>query len=81
MNSAFNSKAKDVNTPVDVNHLTKEQNKEITLFAVDLINKIRARFGTTPLVVTEDMIRIADEATKASKVPDNHDMNALDKVT
>ena len=81
LNSAFNSKAKDVNTPVDVNHLTKEQNKEITLFAVDLINKIRARFGTTPLVVTEDMIRIADEATKASKVPDNHDMNALDKVT
>ena len=33
------------------------------------------------MVVTEDMIRIADEATKASKVPDNHDMNALDKVT
>ena len=81
LKSQFKSKAKDLTELVDVDNLTDEQNKEITLFAVDLINQIRTKFGTTPLVVTEDSIRLAKEIAKLSKEPDNHDDAAMDKVS
>lgn len=81
LNSQFKSKSKDLKEIVDVDNLTDAQNKEITLFAVDLINQIRAKFGTTPLVVTEDSIRLAKEIAKTSKNPDNHDDAAMDKVS
>lgn len=81
LKSQFKSKAKDLTELVDVDNLTDEQNKEITLFAVDLINQIRTKFGTTPLVVTEDSIRLAKDIAKLSKEPDNHDDAAMDKVS
>lgn len=81
LKSQFNSKAKDLTELVDVDNLTDAQNKEITLFAVYLINQIRTKFGTTPLVVTEDSIRLAKEIAKLSKEPDNHDDAAMDKVS
>ena len=76
----FNSTKKDQNTKIDVNNLDYETRKEITLFAADLINQIRKQYGSAPVTVTEDSLRISEEATKAATVGFGHDYTALENV-
>lgn len=71
---------KDLNTKVDINNLDYETRKELSLFAADLINQLRKQFGTDPVKVTEDAIRIANEVARISKEEYGHDFDALSKV-
>ena len=71
---------KDLNTKVDINNLDYETHKELSLFAADLINQLRKQFGTDPVKVTEDAIRIANEVARNSKEEYGHDFDALSKV-
>ena len=74
------SSKKDLNTKVDINNLDYETRKELSLFAADLINQLRKQFGTDPVKVTEDAIRIANEVARNSKEEYGHDFDALSKV-
>lgn len=76
----FNSTKKDQNTKIDVNKLDYETRKEISLFAVDLINQIRKQFGSAPVTVTEGSLKVAEEATKAATTGFGHDYNALNNT-
>ena len=74
------SSKKDLNTKVDINNPDYETRKELSLFAADLINQLRKQFGTDPVKVTEDAIRIANEVARNSKEEYGHDFDALSKV-
>ena len=76
----FKVTGKDRNVKVDVANLTPEVEREINLFTADLINQIRKQFGSAPVTVTEDSMRIAREVAKASKEEGDHDFEALDGV-
>ena len=76
----YKAPEKDKNVPVDIKNLTPKVEREINLFAADLINQVRDAFGRPRAVVTEDSIRIAKEVAKASKAEENHDFEAMDKV-
>lgn len=76
----FNSTKKDKNTKIDINNLDYETRKEISLFATDLINQIRKQFGSAPVTVTEDSLKVAEDATKSATTGFGHDYTALDKV-
>ena len=76
----YKASEKDRNVPVNVKNLTPEVEREINLFAADLINQIRDAFGRPRAIVTEDSMRIAKEVAKASKEEFNHDFDAMDKV-
>ena len=76
----YKASEKDRNVPVNVKNLTPEVEREINLFAADLINQIRDAFGRPRAIVTEDSMRIAKEVAKGSKEEENHDFDALDGV-
>lgn len=76
----FKATDKDRKVKVDVANLTPEVEREINLFTADLINQIRKQFGSAPVTVTEDSMRIAREVSKASKEEGDHDFEALDGV-
>ena len=76
----FKVTGKDRNVKVDVANLTPEVEREINLFTADLINQIRKQFGSAPVTVTEDSMRIAKEVAKASKEDEDHDYAALNSV-
>ena len=59
----FKGNANDKAISVDANNLTTEQMIELSLFASDLLNQIRERFGTPKTVVTKGMVKVADEVT------------------
>lgn len=59
----FKGNANDKAINVDANNLTTEQMTELSLFASDLLNQIRERFGTPKTVVTKGMLQVADEVT------------------
>lgn len=61
--NSFKSNENDKAISVDANNLTTEQMTELSLFASDLLNQIRERFGTPKTVVTKGMIQVADEVT------------------
>ena len=61
--NSFKSNANDKATTVDANNLTTEQMTELSLYASDLLNQIRERFGTPKTVVTKGMVKVADEVT------------------
>ena len=61
--NSFKSNANDKATKVDANNLTTEQMTELSLYASDLLNQIRERFGTPKTVVTKGMVKVADEVT------------------
>ena len=70
---------------VDANNLTTEQMTELSLFASDLLNQIRERFGTPKTVVTKGMIQVADEVTDGYVADDwgfgkGHDNKAVNNV-
>ena len=52
----------------DINHVTAEQAKELSLFAADLINQARKLVGTTPVAVTAES---AIEAQSTQLLCDN----------
>ena len=76
----FKVTGKDRNVKVDVANLTPEVEREINLFTADLINQIRKQFGSAPVTVTEDSMRIAKEVAKTSKEDEDHDFAALTSV-
>ena len=59
----FKGNVTDKAISVDANNLTTEQMTELSLFASDLLNQIRERFGTPKTVVTKGMVQVADEVT------------------
>ncbi|MGQ7564302.1 SEC10/PgrA surface exclusion domain-containing protein [Streptococcus suis] len=58
--SEFTFKDTDYTTLVDVRNLTEEQRTELTQFYVALVNDLRSKVGTEPLVVTADSVKVAD---------------------
>ena len=81
----FKGNVNDKAISVDANNLTTEQMTELSLFASDLLNQIRERFGTLKTVVTKGMVQVADEVTDGY-VADNwefgkgHDSKAINNV-
>lgn len=81
----FKGNDNDKAISVDANNLTTEQMTELSLFASDLLNQIRERFGTPKTVVTRGMVQVADEVTDGY-VADNwefgkgHDSKAINNV-
>ena len=59
----FKGNVNDKAISVDANNLTTEQMTELSLFASELLNQIRERFGTPKTVVTKGMLQVADEVT------------------
>ena len=81
----FKGNANDKAISVDANNLTTEQMTELSLFASDLLNQIRERFGTPKTVVTKGMIQVADEVTDGYVADDwgfgkGHDNKAVNNV-
>ena len=81
----FKGNANDKAISVDVNNLTTEQMTELSLFASDLLNQIRERFGTLKTVVTKGMVQVADEVTDgyvsdAWRFGKGHDSKAVNNV-
>ena len=83
--NSFKSNVNDKAISVDANNLTTEQMTELSLFASDLLNQIRERFGTPKTVVTKGMIQVADEVTDGYVADDwgfgkGHDNKAVNNV-
>ena len=83
--NSFKSNVNDKATSVDANNLTTEQMTELSLFASDLLNQIRERFGTPKTVVTKGMVQVADEVTDGYVADDwgfgkGHDSKAVNNV-
>lgn len=81
----FKGNANDKAISVDANNLTTEQMTELSLFASDLLNQIRERFGTPKTVVTKGMVKVADEVTDGYVADDwgfgkGHDSKAVNNV-
>lgn len=81
----FKGNANDKAISVDANNLTTEQMTELSLFASDLLNQIRERFGTPKTVVTKGMVQVADEVTDGYVADDwgfgkGHDNKAINNV-
>lgn len=88
--NTFKSNPSDKERKVDdVNNLSVEVRKELSLFASDLVNQIRFYFGTPQTVVTNDSVALANrvgdlyhahewgwEKTRAN----GHDVDALEQV-
>lgn len=71
----------------DINNLSTEIIQELSLFGSDLINQVRAKFGTPATAVTSSSIQVADMVTDIyvadnygwnSIVENSHNDNALD---
>ena len=81
----FKENANDKAISVDANNLTTEQMTELSLFASDLLNQIRERFGTPKTIVTKGMLQVADEVTDGYVADDwgfgkGHDNKAVNNV-
>lgn len=81
----FKGNVNDKAISVDANNLTTEQMTELSLFASDLLNQIRERFGTPKTVVTKGMVQVADEVTDGYVADDwgfgkGHDNKAVNNV-
>ena len=81
----FKGNVTDKAISVDANNLTTEQMTELSLFASDLLNQIRERFGTPKTVVTKGMLQVADEVTDGYVADDwgfgkGHDSKAVNNV-
>ena len=75
----------DDDTLLDVNNLSDEVRKELSLFASDLVNQIRKQFGTKNTVVTSSAIdfakKVADEYVNSNfGVHKGHNEAGISKV-
>lgn len=67
---------------LDLNHLPAEVREEMSLFAADLLNQIRAVFGTAKLEVSKGVTEAINEHVSTSKTNGikGHDRANLDRV-
>lgn len=67
---------------LDLNHLPAEVREEMSLFAADLLNQIRAAFGTAKLEVSKGATEAINEHVSTSKTNGikGHDRANLDRV-
>lgn len=67
---------------LDLNHLPAEVREEMSLFAADLLNQIRAVFGTAKLEVSKGATEAINEHVSTSKTngTKGHDRANLDRV-
>jgi len=55
-NNKYNHNENDKKVPFDINHITDEQAKELSLFMADLINQVRKIVGTHLVQVSQESI-------------------------
>lgn len=67
---------------LDLNHLPAEVREEMSLFAADLLNQIRAVFGTAKVEVSKGAVEVVNEhvSTSATNGIKGHDRANLDRV-
>ena len=67
---------------LDLNHLPAEVREEMSLFAADLLNQIRAFFGTAKVEVSKGAVEVVNEhvSTSATNGIKGHDRANLDRV-
>ena len=67
---------------LDLNHLPAEVREEMSLFAADLLNQIRAAFGTAKVEVSRGVTEAVNEhvSTSATNGVKGHDRVNLDRV-
>ena len=67
---------------LDLNHLPAEVREEMSLFAADLLNQIRAAFGTAKVEVSRGAVEAVNEhvSTSATNGVKGHDRVNLDRV-
>lgn len=67
---------------LDLNHLPAEVREEMSLFAADLLNQIRAAFGTAKVEVSKGAVEAVNEHVSTSKTNGvkGHDRVNLDRV-
>lgn len=67
---------------LDLNHLPAEVREEMSLFAADLLNQIRAAFGTAKVEVSKGATEAINEhvSTSATNGVKGHDRENLDRV-
>ena len=83
--NTYKQNKNDDDTLLDVNNLTEEVRKELSLFASDLINQIRKQFGTKNTVVTSSAMdfakKVADEYVNSNfGVHKGHNEAGISKV-
>ena len=85
MNSnTYKGNAADKNITVDINHLTADQIKELSLFSADLLNQVRNQLGLPKVIVTEGSLKLAKDVTD-NYVSDNwdkfdHDVDGISRA-
>lgn len=75
-NNAYKSNNVDRVVINDVNHLTEAQRRELTQFAVDLLNQVRSALGAELVVTNSSAMAFADEVANTSKEL-GHDTTAI----
>ncbi len=83
--NTYKKNKNDDDTLLDVNNLSDEVRKELSLFASDLVNQIRKQFGTKNTVVTSSAIdfakKVADEYVNSNfGVYKGHNEAGISKV-
>ena len=83
--NTYKQNKNDDDTLLDVNNLTEEVRKELSLFASDLINQIRKQFGTKNTVVTSSVMdfakKVADEYVNSNfGIQNGHNEAGISKV-
>ena len=85
MNSnTYKGNAADKDVVVDINHLTADQIKELSLFSADLLNQVRNQLGLPKVIVTEGSLKLAKDVTD-NYVSDNwdkfdHDVDGISRA-
>lgn len=70
--NTYKGNAVDKDIVVDINHLTADQIKELSLFSADLLNQVRNQLGLPKVIVTEGSLKLAKDVTD-NYVSDNWD--------
>ncbi|MGU9965395.1 SEC10/PgrA surface exclusion domain-containing protein [Ligilactobacillus salivarius] len=82
--NTYKGNAADKNITVDINHLTADQIKELSLFSADLLNQVRNQLGLPKVIVTEGSLKLAKDVTD-NYVSDNwdkfdHDVDGISRA-
>ena len=59
-NIPYGSEDTDATEIADFQHLTKEQQIQLTTYAASIINELRAKFGTAPVTVGDSSLKLAE---------------------
>lgn len=82
--NTYKGNAADKDIVVDINHLTADQIKELSLFSADLLNQVRNQLGLPKVIVTEGSLKLAKDVTD-NYVSDNwnkydHDVEGISRA-